>query len=191
MPGTDKNAAGSTEKNVKSESDTLSPVLNAESPQDIRQLLAGLLGEEGKGVAIQVRRQMESYSGPLPHPKHLAEYRKDCPDILERSLAMAERGQAAEIENSRLQLENERLALENERDKTQMQRQHDMLDSRDTARAQYLGFAALMTLAALAAFSAYLGHEKTAIALIGAIGVLGAMFIGKFSRINASIKKSE
>lgn len=187
MRETDKDGAGSPGKKLKSEFDNLSSAENYEFSQEAGKVLADLLGNgQNKGIAIQVQRQMESYSSPLPHPKHLAEYRKDCPDILERSLAMAERGQAAEIENSRRQLENERLALGNERLKLENQDLHDGRESRGLARGQLFGLVAfilaLLILCGTCLKLALAGYEKTAISLF--IGS-GAVFWAVFNTISA------
>lgn len=40
-------------------------------------------------VAVQIQ-QLERYSGPLPHPKHVKEYEEVCPGCFDRILAMAE-----------------------------------------------------------------------------------------------------
>jgi len=153
-------------------------------PAEIRDILADIPEESRQKLVAVLQAKSEVFQGPFPHPKHVAKYEELCPNFLERSLTMAEKAQAANIESRHLQLENARLALENEQQKIQMQKHHDILDSQDTRRAQYLGFIALVVLAAIAAFLAVIGHERIAEIMFGAavIGFLGKIFIGKFSK---------
>lgn len=49
--------------------------------------------EIGKMASFITRQVMESYSGPLPHPKILAEYEQALPGTADRIVAMAEKEQ--------------------------------------------------------------------------------------------------
>jgi len=136
------------------------------------------------GLAANIQEiHSEAFQGPVPHPKHAEAYENICPGFLERSLAIAEKAQTANIENSRLALENERLEQINIGKNIDRQAARDRLDSRDTARGQYLGFAALIVLVAAAFVSMLLGHEKIAMIFVGAgvLGVIGKFLAGKFS----------
>lgn len=177
MPEIDNGDTNNSEQNAKSGFDSSLPKTKDELSQDIKQALAQLFGVQGGGAAaIKLQQRTESYCGPLPHPKHLAEYRKDCPDVLERSLVMAERGQIAEIENSRQRLENERRTIEAEFEKNH-------LDSQDTKRGQYLGFLAFIFLIAAAVCLSFLGHDAVAALMVGSavVGVISKIFIGNFT----------
>ncbi len=60
--------------------------------EQVTDVLAPYVGERASEVAAKITRvvRSESFSGPLPHPKHLAEYDKVQKGFAKRILAMTE-----------------------------------------------------------------------------------------------------
>ncbi len=95
----------------------------------------------------------ERYEGPLPHPRHLAEYEKIHPGSADRILAMAEKA----------------LERNETREDNLIAREYD-----DRARGMYLGFGALFLLVASGTIVSVFGNIWIGGALLTA-SVLGAV----------------
>ncbi|WP_185829282.1 DUF2335 domain-containing protein [Sphingomonas ginkgonis] len=102
----------------------------------------------------------ERFSGPIAHPRHLREYESILPGSADRIISMAE-------SNLQHNHDMQRMALDG--------------DIKDTRDGRLYGFLALALLIVGAILSAYLGHEKLAIAFLGAgaLGTVGAIIRGR------------
>lgn len=81
----------------KASGTVLSHAIEAEIERTIGSLVQGGARDQvvAKMTALMVR---ESFSGPLPHPRHLAAYEQVSSGLAERIVAMAERGQQHTID---------------------------------------------------------------------------------------------
>ena len=71
----------------------------------VREALDGVVSRASLNVAVErVTAVMisEHFSGPLPHPKHLAGYEAVAPGSADRIITMAEKSVAAYISNQQL-----------------------------------------------------------------------------------------
>jgi uncharacterized membrane protein len=86
----------------------------------------------------------EKFSGPIAHPKHLAEYERICPGAAERIIAMAEREQRSSMD---IIAANIAIANKSQAD-----------DATDKRFGMQLGFAAFVIMMGCALTALYWGH---------------------------------
>lgn len=125
--------------------------------QEIAKRIGSLVGKEQKGQIIAQMTSLyeESFSGPIPHPQHLAEYDNILPGSADRILTMAE-------ENLSHNQTCQKSALD-----------ADIMDMRHSRR---YGFGALVLLLGCAIFCAYLDKDILAGLFLGA-GALGTISV--------------
>lgn len=72
--------------------------LNEETETRLQQIEQALVGEpideQGGSITISQRVELNSYSGPLPHPELLHKYEQVLPGLADRIVSMAERQSA-------------------------------------------------------------------------------------------------
>lgn len=136
---------------------------------DIEQVLEGVVQKNKKGQVVEGILQVvsqEIFSGPLPHPRHIAAYEEVCPGMADRIMTMAEKSQAAQLEIPKIMIEAE---------------------SGYRVLGLKLGFATLLVLALGSIVCAYTGHPKLAAGFItvGALGTVGRFIDGRKDRSNS------
>ncbi|MFC9065103.1 DUF2335 domain-containing protein [Streptomyces harbinensis] len=112
-----------------------------------------------------IRRETRQHRGPIPDPQTLGDYESAFPGLAERIVLMAERDQGHRHQVEKLEI------------------QHAFQLSRGGQRT---GFFALLVMASLAAYVAFLGHPEWAAAIAGAniVAVVGVFVTGQLrSRI--------
>lgn len=97
----------------------------------------------------------ETFSGPIPHPRQIAEYEAACPGAADRLIAMAEKNNDANIEALNTSISHER---------------------DDRRLGMVLGFLSLMGIIAGAVFLAAIDKPAIAGGLLG-IGVIGTISV--------------
>lgn len=103
LPGSpipEEKAEGGPVPGEKASGTVLGHALEAEIERTIGSLVQGGARDQvvAKVTALMVR---ESFSGPLPHPRHLAAYEQVSPGLAERIVTMAEQGQQHTINMDR------------------------------------------------------------------------------------------
>lgn len=134
----------------------------------IGNLVQGKAKQQVIGQVMALVR--EDYSGPIPHPRHLAQYEEACPGAAERILAMAERSLDAQITIAKTEVESE---------------------ASDRRTGMILGFSALALLIGGAVVCAVAGQIAVASAFIGvgALGTVGRFIHGRNSGHSNNSKK--
>lgn len=118
-------------------------------------------GQQAQVVAQVVSLvQQESFSGPLPHPRHLAQYDEILPGLAERIVCMTE----SNLDHAQRMQEK---ALDS--------------DIQDMKIGRLYGFIVLVLLIGAAGVSGYAGMIELAIAFlsVGVAGVVGAFIKGR------------
>lgn len=136
------------EKDNKHESAELQPQRQEITPIETRELevspeaaeVLRELPEKKRDVIISeiIRYEQQSFSGPVPHPDHLAGYEKTLPGAADRILIMAEKEQEHRHEMEKDLLKTKR-------------KQH--------TRGQNIGCGLAIVLAAFASVLGFLGHD--------------------------------
>jgi uncharacterized membrane protein len=96
---------GPTAKNARSQPlpdnlDTLKEKLG--------EAISSVIGQGQSAQIVELVTQVvaeETFTGPVPHPRHLAEYEKICPGLADRMMAMAEKAQEKQEERKSRELE--------------------------------------------------------------------------------------
>lgn len=105
--------------------------------------------------------QEEAYRGPIPHPRHMAEYERICPGAADRLISIAED-----------------VARFNMAEASKQQ----SADNADVKLGMILGFSALIAMIASAVACAWMGHTILAGGFVtaGALGIVGRFIKGRF-----------
>lgn len=114
-------------------------------------------------LVMQAELHSETFSGPLPHPKHMKEYEECLPGCFDRMLTMAEKSLDSQIENNKRIID------------------HQINDSK---RGMRYGLVALFFVIAAAAWCADINHDGVGIAIasIGIVGLVGKFITGRHSK---------
>jgi len=154
----------------KKSDDTLtnSEKLRSEIKKQISDAAPGIktdqIMEQVDSLAImQAKLHSETFSGPLPHPKHMKEYEECLPGCFDRMLTMAEKSLDSQIENNKRIID------------------HQINDSK---RGMRYGLVALFFVIAATAWCAYINHDGVGIAIasMGIVGLVGKFITGRRSK---------
>lgn len=97
----------SKQKNDGTSENTNNSEMTVELEADIEKYIGEILPKQQRGAVVErvvSYIRSERFSGPMPHPKHLAQYEQVAPGAAERILVMAEKAQNHQIEFERTAL---------------------------------------------------------------------------------------
>lgn len=118
-------------------------------------------------LVMQAELHSETFSGPLPHPKHMKEYEECLPGCFDRMLTMAEKSLDSQIENNKRIID------------------HQINDSK---RGMQYGLVALILIILAAVICAFANHENVAI-VFGGMSIIGIVSVFVMGRHFKTTKK--